>query len=146
MGNLDVFAACFAYSSATHSFVQRPGAAPRGAPYLSARPSFHPPFWPPPRRHVPLLLFLLDIYTQVVPSLIATFEHLSSCQLVQSRCACFGHWVIVLLPGSGADSGDTCSRRHRARAGSAAGLDQCSIPLLEPQDLLAVTGILPKPI
>lgn len=37
MSNLDVFAACFAYSAATHSFVQRPGAAPRGAAYLSVR-------------------------------------------------------------------------------------------------------------
>ena len=37
IGTLDVFAACFAYSTATHSFVQRPDTAPRGATYLSVR-------------------------------------------------------------------------------------------------------------
>ena len=39
MSNLDVFAACFAYSAATHSFVQRPDAASRSAPYLSVTTS-----------------------------------------------------------------------------------------------------------
>lgn len=32
---LDVFAACFAYSAATHAFVQRPAAAPPGGAFLS---------------------------------------------------------------------------------------------------------------
>ncbi len=41
IGTLDVFAACFAYSAATHSFVQRPDAAPRGASYLSVRLLIH---------------------------------------------------------------------------------------------------------
>ena len=35
VAGLDVFAACFAYSAATHAFVQRPVAAPPGAAYLS---------------------------------------------------------------------------------------------------------------
>ena len=35
MRGLDVFAACFAYSVATHSFVQRPAAAPSTAAFLS---------------------------------------------------------------------------------------------------------------
>jgi hypothetical protein len=38
MRGLDIFAACFAYSAATHSFVQRPAAAPPTAAFLSVRP------------------------------------------------------------------------------------------------------------
>lgn len=37
MRGMDVFASCFAYSAATHSFVQRPAAAPPTAAYLSVR-------------------------------------------------------------------------------------------------------------